>query len=176
MTNILVVSDTHGRYFALEEVLDRQLKLDAKFRPTHIIHLGDGAADVEECAIGKMCVHAVRGNCDDFFFSYSKGLEKEKIIVLNGYKILIMHGDSYSVKNGDERAIARAVECDADLLLYGHTHVATSYTVSSGTCVCQKNLHKDIKVMNPGSLGYDGKFGTVCLSDNGILLSHGSIK
>ena len=177
MTNVLVVSDTHGKYFALEAVLERQSVLEKNYRPTHLIHLGDGVADIDGCAhTEKMCIHTVRGNCDNFFYAYSKGIEKEKLLDICGYKILIMHGDSYSVKSGDSKAIARAAECGADILLYGHTQYATSFTVPSGTEVEGAVLEKDIKVMNPGSLGYDGYFGTIALSDNGILLSHGCIK
>ena len=177
MLNILVVSDTHGRYFAIEEVLERQLVLPDKFRPTHLIHLGDGLIDVFECkAADKFCLHTVKGNCDDFFFCNSNGIQKEKIIELFGYRILIMHGDSYCVKSGDSMAIARAAYCDADLLLYGHTHTAISYTVPKGTAVFGVVLKKDLYVMNPGSLGCDGNFGTVTLSSDGILLSHGSNK
>lgn len=177
MINILVVSDTHGRYFAIEEILDRQIALPDRFRPTHLIHLGDGVRDIcDSRTANKLCVHTVKGNCDDFFFCYSNGVEKEKIIELFGYKILIMHGDSYSVKAGDGMAIAQAARSNADLLLYGHTHKAVSYIVSKGTEVCGEILKKDIYVMNPGSLGYDGNFGTVTLSDDGILLSHGNNK
>lgn len=69
MMNILVVSDTHGRYFALEAVLDRQFGLDEKFRPSHLIHLGDGISDVDGCKrTERLCVHTVSGNCDNLFF------------------------------------------------------------------------------------------------------------
>lgn len=177
MINILVVSDTHGRYFALEEILERQLALPQKFRPTHLIHLGDGVADVLECKTArKLCTHIVKGNCDDFFFCHSNGVPDERLVELGGYKILIMHGNKYSVKSGDGKAIVYAASCDADLLLYGHTHRPVSFTVEKGTEAEGFLLKKDLLVMNPGSLGYDGNFGVVTLLPEGIYLSHGNNK
>lgn len=177
MMNILVVSDTHGRYFALEAVLDRQFGLDEKFRPSHLIHLGDGISDVDGCKRAeRLCVHTVSGNCDNLFFSMSNSVPKERLLEFYGYKILIMHGDRYSVKSGDVKAIERAISCGADLLMYGHTHIATSYTLKKGTRVGETVLAKDMLVFNPGSLGYSGSFGTVTISEKGILPAHGSIK
>ena len=177
MMNILVVSDTHGRYLALEEVFDRQFGVDEKFRPSHLIHLGDGISDIEGCKRAeRLCVHTVRGNCDDLFFSMANGIPKERLLELYGYKILVMHGDRYSVKSGDVEAIEHAATCGADILMYGHTHIATSYTLKKGTRAGNAVLEKDMLVFNPGSLGYSGSFSTVTLSEKGILSSHGSIK
>ena len=173
----LVVSDTHGRCFALEEVLERQLKLEEKFRPTHLIHLGDGICDLEGSALAqRLCLHTVRGNCDNLFYAVAHEIPKERLIEFYGYKILIMHGDGCQVKSGDVKALERAVSCNADILMYGHTHLATSYTLKKGARVGDAVLEKDLSVFNPGSLGYSGSFGTLTLSDSGIILSHGSIK
>ena len=177
MMTVLVVSDTHGKYFALEEVLERQLKLVQKFRPSHLIHLGDGISDLDGSELAqRFCLHTVRGNCDDLFYAVANEVPKERLIEFYGYKILIMHGDSCQVKSGDAVAVERAVFYNADLLMFGHTHIATSYTLKKGTRVGDTALKKDISVFNPGSLGYSGSFGVLTLSDSGMLLSHGSLK
>lgn len=174
MTEILVVSDSHGNFKRLASALEKQMALDEKFRPRHLVHLGDGIEDIEKCKLAeRLCVHSVKGNCDSFFYS---DVPTERLLELGGYKILVMHGHTRSVKLGDSLAVARAAECEADLLLYGHTHTPTSYAVEKGTVVCGVTLKKDLKVFNPGSLGYGGSFGVVSLGDGCIICSHGSIK
>ena len=175
MISLLIVSDTHGRHYLLQELLERQLELDDKFRPRHLIHLGDGVDDIEKCkASERFCIHEVRGNCDGIF--YLNVAPKERIIELGGYKILAMHGHAFSVKSGEDRAVEYAAKLGADMLLYGHTHVKTSYTLRKGVAFGNTVLNKDVLVANPGSLGYDGSFGVVTISDAGMDFSFGSIK
>ena len=174
MTNLLVVSDTHGNYKRLDTVLNKQIALEDKFRPRHLIHLGDGIEDIEKCKLAeKFCVYSVRGNCDSFF--YSEAVPKERIIELEGCKILIMHGHTYGVKMGIASAAAYAAECGADILMYGHTHAPVSYTLEKGKAVENVVLEKPLIVFNPGSLGYEGSFGEVSILDNKISCSHGTI-
>ena len=175
MINLLVVSDTHGVYKKLEAVLERQLALDGKFRPSHLVHLGDGIYDIDRCKLSeKFCIHTVKGNCDSFF--YSSSVPTERLISLGEFKILALHGHTRSVKSGDSVAVAYAVESGADLLLYGHTHVPVCYSLREGTELLGTILKKPLTVFNPGSLGYDGSFGVVSLCENGVVCSHVSIK
>ena len=169
MISLLVVSDTHGQKYILEEVLKRQLQIDDKFRPRHLVHLGDGIEDLEGSAYcDRMCIHSVRGNCDSIFYSMSNAVPKEKVIEIMGYRIAFCHGNLYGVKDGDENAVAWAAEQNADLLMFGHTHIACSYTVKSGTLVKDTILEKDLAVFNPGSLRYCGSFGVVTFFENGF--------
>lgn len=174
MINLLVVSDTHGNYKKLEEVLKKQFALDENHRPRHIVHLGDGIEDIEKCSLAeRFCVQSVKGNCDSFF--YSSSVPTEHIIELGGYKMLIMHGHTRSVKLGVSLAAEHAADCGADILMYGHTHVPVSYTLEKGTEVGDTMLKKSLTVFNPGSLEYGGSFGAISLSDRGIFCSLGNL-
>jgi len=174
--DFIVVSDTHGRYNILETLLKNQLKLHEKFRPGHLIHLGDGAGDVEKCVSSRnFCVHQVRGNCDGFFSSYAESLPKEKLLEFYGHKILITHGDSFSVKSGDVRAVIYASQIGADILMYGHTHTPLTYTLEKGANVGGVILNKDLTVVNPGSLGYGNSFCIVSVENERVFVSHSEI-
>ena len=174
MTNLLVVSDTHGNSTALDKAIKKQLLIPQKHRPTHLVHLGDGIADVEKCESSKsLCPHIVKGNCDGFF--YSQFYEEECFFELEGYKILIMHGHTRSVKYGINEAATCAAESGADLLLYGHTHLPVNYVLEKGHKLGDYELEKDLVVFNTGSLGQNATFGTVVLGENGIICSHGSL-
>ena len=174
--DFIVVSDTHGKYHLLESLLNNHLKLPEKFRSKHLIHLGDGINDIEKCPSSQnFCIHRVRGNCDGFFSSYVESIPKHKVIEFFGYKILIMHGDVFSVKNGDGQAVEYALQIEADILMYGHTHRPLTYTLNKGEQISERVLNKDLTVINPGSLGYDNSFCVVSLEENKILVSHNKI-
>ncbi len=176
MIALLVVSDTHENALLLEDVLARQKSLPESVRPTHFVHLGDGIADIKKCKnADSFCIHAVRGNCDSFFNSLAEGIDACKVIELYGYRIAICHGNTFAVKEGDENVIEYAASQNADLLMFGHTHIASSYTVQKGTKVKDKILTKDLMVFNPGSLKYGKSFGVVTLSESGIDISIGKI-
>lgn len=176
MINLLVISDTHGYPNKIDEVIKRQLVLDEKFQPKYLIFLGDGLDDFEKSRlVSKMCVLDVRGNSNEDYF-YLTTVPKDRVVDLGGYKILMMHGHSHAVKSGLGSAIGYAVENDADILLFGHTHAPVSYTLEKGHEIYGITLKKNLTVFNPGSLGYDDVFGVVTLDDSGILCSHGSLK
>ena len=144
--NILVFSDSHryvsGMYCAIEA-----------HHPDQIIHLGDHQEDAEEVAAVyptlPFCM--VPGNCDGWTTEPLK-----KRITCDGVSILLSHGHLWHVKQGYELAISDARNSGADILLFGHTHVA----------VC-KQLEDGLWMMNPGS----------CRSTYGLItLEHGTIQ
>ena len=172
--NLLVISDTHGKYRKISDVIEIQRGLPKKDRPTHLIHLGDGASDLERVDISKdICPFPIRGNCDVFCFD---DIPHERIFTLFNKKIVAFHGHEYSVKHSDVKAIEYAIKNEADILLYGHTHKRTEYTVRCGEPVGNTKAIKDLLVFNPGSLGYDGSFGVLTINENGVLASFGNIK
>lgn len=172
--DLLVVSDTHGKYNKISEVIELQTAIPKKDRSTYLLHLGDGVSDLDRAKIPEdMCVFSVRGNCDVF---YAEGIPNERVFTLFGKKIVALHGHGLSVKQGDVLAIEYAIKNEADILLYGHTHKRTEYVVRSGESVGRELVKKDLLVFNPGSLGYDNSFGIITINENGILASHGMIK
>lgn len=169
---LLIVSDSHGRYERLSELLDSQHGIDA------LIFLGDGLADLERAdAYSRgLGVFAVKGNCDSFSLRVREIAPEESVINLDGYRFLLMHGHTRGVKYGLTNAIYAAREREADILLFGHTHECLEKYIPEGE---EYSLEKPLRIFNPGSLGASGDgygyFGLIEIRKNGILMSHGRI-
>ena len=169
---LAVISDSHGRPHRITEMLERQECLPVSQRPTVLLHLGDGVSDCERVTLPDgVCVFAVRGNCDGVL---AADHPYERVVSLAGFRILMMHGHTRGVKSGLVSAMAYALQEEADLLLYGHTHEPFLRTFEAGTVLFGEPLKKPLTVMNPGALG-EGSFGIVRLSSKGILASHGRL-
>lgn len=111
---ILVFSDSHRSRGGMMDAIDRE-------QPDLVIHLGDLAADAEELgyAYPQQAMISVPGNCDGWTTDPAI-----RLVTLEGHKVLLSHGHLWGVKQGCGAAIAAARKADADILLFGHTHVA----------------------------------------------------
>ena len=172
---LLVVSDVHGRASRLDDMLKTQLN-----RPEMILFLGDGAADISRFESNGIPVVSVRGNCDVWSLMGLEDMPYERMIDLDGHKILMMHGDRQGMGQDMERGIRYAASRGADILLYGHTHVKYYRQYLAGEPVGGVELEKDIHVFNPGSLGQprDGgepSFGCIELRREGLLFGWGRV-
>ena len=170
--NVLVFSDSHGRGSNMVEAFSRQIK-----RPDAIAFLGDGLRDLDYCEFDNIMLLAVTGNCD-LYNLYCKGIAKREIVVtLGGKKIMITHGDRYSVKSGLARIIMAADEIGADIVLFGHTHEPLSLYIDNEENDYGLKLKKPIYLFNPGSIGdYNATFGCLEIGSRGeVILSHGEI-
>ena len=177
--DILVLSDSHGNVFAIEQVLSQ-----LNFRPRAILFLGDGLRDVERLsereAYRDIPCYAVAGNCDWFAQE-----PLTRTLTLGGCTIVMMHGHTYDVRYGHSPAVRYAAEQGADVLLYGHTHIPYERTLAAGTPIVESKdgevvLTKPLVVANPGSIGEprDGgapRFGVLTIKDGSVLFSHGSL-
>lgn len=131
MKKIMVMSDTHGNKSNIAKALTTFTDVDA------IIHLGDYVRDAEYInKLSGIKVYAIKGNCD--ISSKCKG---ERIINIDGKKILAVHGHQQGVKSSLLRLALYAQEKEVDAALFGHTHIPTE-KVSDG-----------VLIYNPGSLG-----------------------
>jgi putative phosphoesterase len=111
-------------------------------------------------------VLAVSGNCDTFTFYGGGNAEEEIVISLGGKRIMMTHGDLYSVKHSLTRIVAAASEKGADIVLFGHTHTPHLSYVSG---------ERPYYLFNPGSIKeYPYTYGILTLTENAILFSHGS--
>lgn len=117
---ILVLSDSHS--YSLNSIDTR--KYDA------IIHCGDYGKSLTFLKNTK--AYYVKGNCD------FEG-EKDLSCFLFGKKIYITHGHYENVKYGVERLIYRALEQEAEICFFGHTHQQTLF------------FEENILFLNPGS-------------------------
>jgi putative phosphoesterase len=124
-----VVSDTHGKSVLLHRALEKLGKMDV------LIHLGDhcsDAADLEQSL--NFPVVYVKGNCD-FYANVPDALN----LTFGGKKFYIVHGHQFQVNYSLDRLIYKGLEVDADVVLYGHTHIPQVY------------YEGNLLVLNPGS-------------------------
>lgn len=109
-----VISDTHKYNWVIEEAVKKMGEVDM------IIHLGDNVQDADEIAkYFKGRIISVKGNCD-----LSKAAPLELVEEIGGKKFLITHGHRYDVKTTLTRLKFKALEVGADVVLFGHTHIA----------------------------------------------------
>ena len=160
---IIVFSDTHGVIYGMREVMTLHQNADL------FIHLGDGAPDfVTLCqGFGKPYA-AVRGNCD-----FCSDLPLEMTLNLGGKTIYFTHGHNYGVKSVLGPLRSRGREVEADLILFGHTHIPMIEYFS------EEESHP-YYVMNPGALGRSYSFqpatyGVIEIKGNSLLVSHGKL-
>ena len=164
----LIFSDSHGSASNMSRALDRQIKT-----PDAILFLGDGARDLDRLFVCDTPIWAVRGNCD--WYSSDLADKTERLLHFEGHTILICHGHEWGVKSGMGALIAHAAEVDADIVLFGHTHVPTVTTIAAGENVGKTVLSRPMYLFNPGSIGYEGSFGVLTLKGENVLLSHGKL-
>ena len=157
---LLVFSDSHSNSSKIKEAIElNKAKCDC------VIFLGDGLKDIEYVKeqYPNIAFFAVKGNCDFF----ASGVEEERLLYLDNFKILITHGHKYGVKSGYGRLAYRARELDADAAFFGHTHVPFDDFVTVAD--------KQIRLFNPGSVGFGGNFGVVNTSGSVLVTSHGKL-
>ena len=152
---IIVMSDTHGNYSALESIIMRNTDAD------RFIHLGDGERELDRFIvsheiISQKIIH-VAGNCD--YLSFSQDVFTLPVME---HKIFAAHGHQFGVKSSLERlkAIARSNGCD--IVLYGHTHERF------------QSYEDGMWIMNPGSAacprdGNRPSFGHIDISPAGVV-------
>jgi len=129
---ILVVSDTHKQHKNLEYILEHIGPID------RLIHLGDAEGREDYIKALLDCpLHIVGGNCDGFV-----RLPSEEELYIGKYKVLICHGHQYNVNLGIGMLKEEAKERNADIVMYGHTHVPLL------------KIENDITILNPGSISY----------------------
>ena len=126
---IAILSDTHGNKTYIDEIINDLKMCDM------IIHAGDNFSDSKyihkQTQVGMM---AVKGNCD------YDNVESDLLFEVENKKIFLTHGDRYRVKMDINTIEKKAKEVDADIVVFGHTHVPFK-------------LEKDnILYINPGSL------------------------
>ncbi len=132
-----ILSDTHGDIDLAEAAILQMEDVDL------ILHAGDTYADMIKLS-HKFDIEmiGVRGN-----IGHVDEGAAELVLELNGFRVFLVHGHHYDVKHNLMRLFYRAKEIEADIVVYGHTHVAMSA------------VEDDILFLNPGSVGFPrGKY------------------
>lgn len=123
-----LVSDTHGQVRPQLAAMLAGVDL--------IVHAGDvGGHSVVAALAGVAPVHAVSGNTDD---RHDPMLPRERIVAVGGLTLHVSHGDELG-RPTPEALLARY---DADIIVYGHTHMSLVFRAPDGRLV-----------VNPGAAG-----------------------
>lgn len=142
---ILILSDSHGRTVHLEHILKKEADCDM------IVHLGDGAEDLDFCLpyTAHKQVWRVKGNCDPF----ACGFQESHVITAEGVTFFACHGHRYNAHLGLQNLYYAALSSSANVCLYGHTHVQKADTTDG------------ILFLNPGAVK-DGRYALL-FAENG---------
>ena len=167
----LIFSDSHGKFEPMQTALNRQ-----PVPPLGVFHLGDGFRDTAYLELNGIPLYAVKGNCDLFYGDFQGECPEERTVTVGTHRTLVTHGAKYGVKSGLGGLISAAVRQQADLVLYGHTHVPASEIIPAGTEVCGRVLERPLYLFNPGSIGQGRSFGTLTVQGENVLFGHGEIK
>jgi putative phosphoesterase len=145
---LLVLSDSHGN-------LSNMVRAVGLAQPDMILHLGDCWRDGERLhsLFPETAFAQVPGNCD-----FRPAEPAERLLTLEGKRILMCHGHTYAVKQSLAPAGHAAAERKLDLFLFGHTHRA----------LC--DFHGSTLFLNPGSIGACSvpSYGVVRIDGGGI--------
>ena len=136
-----VFSDSHGYSKNMLNVLKQQL-------PDELIFLGDGELDLLPIReqYPELVIHTVRGNWD-----YASSSKEKMIIRCGRKKIFACHGHTMGVKYSLHSLIETAFEAEADVLLFGHTHIPYS------------GFAMAMDILNPGTISEcpDPTYGSI---------------
>ncbi len=149
---ILVLSDTHGDFRRLWEIVERH-KDDTRL----VLFLGDGLREFDDVQTlyPDLIFDCVAGNCD-----YGRMEKRTALIEAGGKRIFFTHGDSYGVKQSTVRLADAARAAGAEIALFGHTH--------RGMTAYEDGLY----LMNPGSpscpRGSKPSYGIIDIVPGGI--------
>lgn len=161
----IVFSDSHGAGDCMQAAFDRQI-----CPPDAVFFLGDGLRDLAWCDFAARPIYRVRGNCDLF----DTDAEDASLFELGGIRFFAAHGHKYSVKSGSALMASEAARLGADVMLFGHTHLAVCEEISKGETLGGVTLCKPLHIFNPGSIA-SGSFGVITVRNGRLLLSHGKL-
>ncbi|MBR2021279.1 MAG: metallophosphoesterase [Clostridia bacterium] len=132
---ILVFSDTHGAVSQMKDVIGRN-RADTDL----VIHLGDNYKDLQSVMLDFPTIASlgVLGNCD--FSIMNQNVRYEGCFTAEKRRIFYTHGHKFNVKAGLDYIVSNAILNNADIVLYGHTHIAMF------------KEYRGVAVINPGSL------------------------
>ncbi len=141
---IVVVSDNHGLYGVLADVLE--VHKDASV----FVHCGD--VELNDNLLNKFYV--VNGNND-----YFKQFDDHILLSIYDKKYYITHGHEYMRFDRHKKLAQKGSDLNVDIVFYGHEHVY------------QETLLDNLILLNPGSLYYnrDGNppsYATINVSEN----------
>lgn len=107
----LVVSDNHGDREILVDILERrQEEVD------YLFHCGD--SELPSNDVLWQSFYVVTGNCD-----FDAGYKQRLTVVTGADRVYMTHGHLSNVRFGLTQIALEAAEEEADICLFGHTHM-----------------------------------------------------
>jgi len=137
---LLALSDTHGSVAALKAVLDwAKARTPPNDTICAAVFLGDGISDLRRTAdaSGFFCEWKLVGGNND----YDVSLPEAAVFDFAENRFFICHGHRHSLYGGCHTLVAAARGANANVALFGHTHVPSRRTENG------------ILLINPGSIG-----------------------
>lgn len=137
-------------------------------QPDAVMHLGDMVrdADVLSAEYPGVPFYQVAGNCDSG--RVMADYPEARVENISGARIYMTHGHRQGVKTFLGKLVADGLQCNADIILYGHTH-----------CPDCRRMEDGRWVMNPGSTGYGASAGIIEISEKKItcsIICHGDLE
>lgn len=161
---ILCFSDSHGNYKNIINAIEMN-----RHGLDYVICLGDGCDDgyMAMSQFPEIPYMAVKGNYEEVFTSKlsDASLPDECILELAGKRFLICHGHKYGVKSTLENIAIKGRAAEADIVLFGHTHIP---------CDIQEDK---IRFVNPGSIGKGVRrtYALIRVVNDVIICGHGEV-
>lgn len=118
VARVLFVSDSHG---LTEEIIHIKKQVG---NVDQFIHCGDSELELDAAELKGFV--KVRGNCDS-----DNRLPDEQTVEVDGLKLFITHGHLHHVKSGLTKLANRAKESQANVIGFGHTHIAGAEKVGN---------------------------------------------
>lgn len=125
---VLIMSDSHGLTTEIDEIKNRHID-EVDF----MLHCGDSELSAESSEL--MAFKGVKGNCD-----FGSNLPDEIIEDLGDNILYMTHGHLYNVKATLMNLKYRALEVNAKVACYGHSHIAGAEIIDG------------VLFINPGSI------------------------
>lgn len=136
MTKVLILSDSHGLTTEITKIKERH-------HASYYIHCGD--SELPKDAHELQDFITVKGNCD-----WQGDFPLEKIITIGGLRFLITHGHLFDVKAGLLQLQYRALEVDADVVCFGHSHIAYAEKVNGKLLINPGSIRQPKRFPDPG--------------------------
>lgn len=130
---MLIISDSHGWTKELQNVRKRHQDIE------DAIHCGDSELEKDDHSLAGY--RTVKGNCD-----WTGDFPNEIIFEHGGLTFLVTHGHLFDIKSSLMKLEYRAQEVGADIVCFGHSHVAYAENINGRLFI------------NPGSIRLPRQF------------------
>jgi putative phosphoesterase len=143
---ILLVSDSHGKFDLLHRIYKKE-------KAEYVLFAGDYSNDGVELSYVEDSSEylIVKGNCDVEDYANPAMIDTK----IGEYKILLTHGHLHGVKKTYNILIDDAKNIDADIVVFGHTHIP------------HFEIYEGIYLINPGAVK-DKKYAIIEINGKDI--------